>query len=249
MRQRLDQILAERGLVASRARARDLIKRGLVRVDGVPAHKASQTVTGSERFDIAADVVNDVSRGAEKLRGGLSAFGFETSGRACLDIGASTGGFTQVLLTAGATHVYAVDVGQGQLHDTLIGDARVTNLEGVDARALTRDDIPRRITAVVCDVSFISLTKALPAALALAECGAWCIALIKPQFEAGPEALGKGGIVKDPAVHSDVVASIEHWFGTQPSWSVCATVQSSIAGGDGNAEWLIGARKGVARDD
>jgi len=164
------------------------------------------------------------------------------AGRVALDVGASTGGFTEVLLARGATKVYAVDVGHGQLHETIKAEPRVVVLERCDARALTREQVPEPIQAIVADVSFISLKKALPAALALAVPGAWLVALVKPQFEAGREAIGKGGIVRDPLVREAAAAQVASWVGSQAGWHVTGIVASPIEGGSGNQEYLLGAR-------
>jgi 23S rRNA (cytidine1920-2'-O)/16S rRNA (cytidine1409-2'-O)-methyltransferase len=243
VRQRLDQFLADTGLAASRARARDLIRRGFVLIDGQAARKASQLVDADVQIAIAPDVSDDDSRGAEKLRGALGELDYDPNGSVAIDVGASTGGFTQVLLDRGARHVYAVDVGTAQLHPRLATDPRVTDLSQTDARHIDRERIGEPIMAVVCDVSFISLTKALPAALTLAAPEAWCIALIKPQFEVGPEAIGKGGIVRDTDARARAIHRITAWFADDMGWRVDRVVPSPIAGGDGNAEWLIGARK------
>ena len=217
--------------------------RGLVLVDGVTVTKPAHTVDASSELIVARTGTAYVSRGAEKLAAGLAAFGFDARGRVAIDVGASTGGFTEVLLANGAAKVFAVDVGRGQLHPRIAADARVVSLEATDARKLAAAAIPDPIDAVVCDVSFISLTKALPAALAVAQPGAWLIALIKPQFEAGPGQVGKGGIVRDAAVHARVVEHIRHWLATDMAWTVRSVVPSPITGGDGNREFLIGATK------
>ncbi len=235
--------MVTRGLVATRAKARDLVLRGRVLVRGLPALKPSQLVQTQDDLSFAVGHVAHVSRGAEKLIAGLNAFGFDPSGRIALDVGASTGGFTEVLLARGAARVHAVDVGRGQLHASLADDPRVVNLEATDARDLTPARLTGPISAVVCDVSFISLTKALPAALALATPGCWLVALIKPQFEAGPAAVGKGGIVRDAAVRAAVTAGIKTWLASLPNWRVIDVVASPITGGDGNQEFLIGAVK------
>jgi 23S rRNA (cytidine1920-2'-O)/16S rRNA (cytidine1409-2'-O)-methyltransferase len=241
--QRLDQALVARGLVETRAKARDLILRGQVLVRGGAVLKPSQAVHVQDVVTLTAGHVAYVSRGALKLIGGLDAFGFEPAGRIAIDVGASTGGFTEVLLARGACSVLAVDVGHGQLHARLVADARVTNLEATDARRLTRDHCPGPITAIVSDVSFISLIKALPAALALASPGCWLVALIKPQFEAGLGAVGKGGIVRDLAVHDRVIGNVRQWLSEGQSWQIAGVVASPLTGGDGNQEYLLGAIK------
>lgn len=232
-----------RGLVATRARARDLILRGRVMVDGRAVTKPAQAVSDTAEVALTADTVVHVSRGAEKLLAGLQAFPFECAGRIALDIGASTGGFTEVLLSRGAKQVFAVDVGRDQLHPSLRADVRVTCLEATDARSLTTDIIREPITAIASDVSFISLIKALPAALALAQSGCWLIALIKPQFEVGPALVGKGGIVRDATARDTAVNDICRWLADTQHWHVYDVVPSPITGGDGNHEYLIGATK------
>ena len=240
-RQRLDLALVARGLAATRAQARDLIGRGCVSVDGVVVTKSAALVAEAVAVAVADGAADYVSRGGLKLAAALDAFGFDANGTIALDVGASTGGFTQVLLARGAAKVYAVDVGHGQLHARLAGDKRVVSLETCDARRLTRALIPDPIGAIVADVSFISLTKALPAALVLAGPSAWLVALVKPQFEAGRAAIGKGGIVRDPGVREQAVAAVQSWMAQQPGWRVAGVVPSPIAGGSGNREFLLGA--------
>jgi 23S rRNA (cytidine1920-2'-O)/16S rRNA (cytidine1409-2'-O)-methyltransferase len=242
--QRLDQSLVTRGLAPTRSRARDLVLRGHVRVDGETVVKPSASVGPGAALDVTAEAA-DVSRGAVKLRAALEAFGFDAGGRICLDIGASTGGFTQTLLMSGAAKVYAVDVGHGQLAAVLRDDPRVADLQGTDARSLTACQVAEQPLAVVADVSFISLTKALGPALSLAGNGAWLAALVKPQFEAGRDAVGKGGIVRDDLIRQASLAAVASWLAAQPGWSVKGTIESPIAGGSGNKEFLIGAVKNV----
>jgi 23S rRNA (cytidine1920-2'-O)/16S rRNA (cytidine1409-2'-O)-methyltransferase len=184
-----------------------------------------------------------VGRGGLKLDHALKHFGLDVAGRVALDLGASTGGFTDVLLAHGAGKVYAVDVGHGQLAWKLRQDARVVVLEKTNVRELDRGLIPEPIGAIVADLSFISLKTALPAALALAAPGALVVALVKPQFEAGREQVGKGGIVTDATVHEAVCRDIEAWLGDQPDWQVLGLTESPITGADGNREFLIAARK------
>jgi 23S rRNA (cytidine1920-2'-O)/16S rRNA (cytidine1409-2'-O)-methyltransferase len=237
---RLDKALLARGLAPTRSRARDLILRGVVRVDGAMTTKAGTVV--ADRAEIAITETSDyVSRGALKLIAALDAFGFSAEGRVALDAGASTGGFTEVLLERGASHVFAVDVGRGQLHPRLAADSRVTSLEGMDARALTEREISRPVSAIVADVSFISLEKVLPSVLPFAEPGAWLAALVKPQFEAGREAIGKGGIVRDAAVRDAQAAKLSDWMAARPGWRVVGSIPSPIEGGSGNREFLLGA--------
>jgi 23S rRNA (cytidine1920-2'-O)/16S rRNA (cytidine1409-2'-O)-methyltransferase len=238
---RLDTSLVARGLVQSRARARDLILRGLVTVDGVTETKQAAMVGADARLQVESGAAGYVSRGAEKLIAALDHFGFDAEGRVALDVGVSTGGFSEVLLERGAAKVYAVDVGQNQLNARLREDARIVVLEKQDARQLTRTLVPEPVQALVVDVSFISLTKALPAALVLTAPGAWLAALVKPQFEAGPEAIGKGGIVRDEAVRDAAVKAVGDWMAAQPGWRVMGVIPSPILGGSGNAEFLLGA--------
>ena len=243
---RLDITLVDRGLVPSRSRALDLIKRGFVRVGGVVVIKAGADIAPDAVVTLADTTPMHVSRGAEKLAAALDHFGFGVTGQHCADIGASTGGFTEILLARGAAHVTAVDVGRDQIHPSLRSDPRVRILEGTDARALTPAHFPDPIAGLAADVSFISLEKALPAVLALAAPGAWLIALIKPQFEVGRAAIGKGGIVRDTAARDAVPARIAAWL-TTSGWSVAGTIPSPITGSDGNQEFLIGAHKAARR--
>ena len=185
-----------------------------------------------------------VSRGGEKLEAALDEFGFDPRGRVVLDIGASTGGFSDVLIARGAAKVYAVDVGSGQLHAKLRVNPKVISLEGTDARTIDRSLIREEVTAIVADVSFISLTLALPAALRLAAPGAWLVALVKPQFEAGRPAVGKGGIVRKPAERKKAVEKIRGFI-EEAGWTVIGEIASPILGGSGNEEFLIGARHGA----
>lgn len=238
---RLDKLLLDRGLVPTRARARDLILRGAVVVKGSVERKPGTLVTADS--DIAlAEPADYVSRGGFKLAAALRHFGYIAEGRVALDVGASTGGFTEVLLAQRVAHVFAVDVGHGQLHVKLAADPRVTSLEGRDARTLSADDVTLPISAIVADVSFISLDKALPPALALATPGTWLVALVKPQFEAGREAIGKGGIVRDAAVRDAQPAKVATWLGNLSGWTVDGVMPSPIEGGSGNREFLLGAR-------
>jgi 23S rRNA (cytidine1920-2'-O)/16S rRNA (cytidine1409-2'-O)-methyltransferase len=185
-----------------------------------------------------------VSRGGLKLAAALDAFGFSPEGRVALDLGASTGGFTDVLLTRGAAKVYAVDVGHAQLDQRLRADPRVVVLEATDARSLDPSLVAERVSAIVADVSFISLTLVLPAALKLAEPDAWLVALVKPQFEAGRDAVGKGGIVRDAARRKKAVAKVRDFI-EKAGWTVAGEIASPIRGGSGNEEFLIGARHGA----
>lgn len=242
MRERLDQALVGRGLVATRARARDLVLRGLVRVNGAVASKAGLMVGAGDELAVPQQAAAQVSRGGEKLGAGLAAFGLDVAGRVALDVGASTGGFTEVLLQAGAARVYAVDVGHGQLHERIAADDRVVVMEGVDARSLTRAQIGDAPGAIVADVSFVSLGLVLPPVMALAAPGAWLVALVKPQFEVGRAGIGKGGIVRDEAAREAAVARVAAVIDGQAGWRVLGAIDSPIAGGSGNREVLIGAR-------
>jgi 23S rRNA (cytidine1920-2'-O)/16S rRNA (cytidine1409-2'-O)-methyltransferase len=240
---RLDQLLVQRGLFDSRSRARDAIERGTVRVAHKPAQKAGQMVTADAEIAIDDPARAYVSRAALKLVGALDGFGLSPDGLDCLDVGASTGGFTQVLLQRGARHVTALDVGHGQLDPRLRDDPRILALEGLNARDLTAAHVDRPIRAVVSDVSFISLKLALPPALGLAASGAWLVALVKPQFEAGREAIGKGGIIRDPALGPQIAADLEAWLNSLGGWQSLGVMPSPIAGGDGNQEYLLAGRK------
>jgi 23S rRNA (cytidine1920-2'-O)/16S rRNA (cytidine1409-2'-O)-methyltransferase len=241
---RLDQLLVEKGLFASRSRARDAIVRGTVQVDGTIVTKPGATFSGTEAISVNDPASSYVSRAALKLIAGLDHFAIEAKGRTALDIGASTGGFTQVLLECGADHVIAIDVGHGQLHESLRADPRVTNLEHLNARNLTHDHLSgRKIDLVVSDVSFISLKLALPAVLNLAEFGAHCVLLVKPQFEAGREAIGKGGILRDPEDGIRVANDLRDWLDGLPGWNAIGLCSSPIEGGDGNREFLLAGLK------
>lgn len=239
-RQRLDLAIVERGLLPSRARARDAVLRGGVRVNGTIAKKASFGVSANDEVLLSDPASKYVSRAALKLKYGLEHFEFSVSGRNCMDIGASTGGFTQVLLEENAKRVFAFDVGHGQLHESLANDDRIINREGLNARDLTSGDLPFPIDFLVSDVSFISLTLALPPALKLAEPGSPCICLIKPQFEVGKGQLRKGGIVADPEQALASAEKIAHWLATDCACDVRGITSSPISGGDGNREFLVG---------
>ncbi len=242
MTKRADVALVERGLFPSRAKAREAIEAGLALVDGKVLRKPSEPVSDESQVEATAPYPW-VSRGGLKLDAALDHFGINPQGRICLDIGASTGGFTDVLLSRGAAHVYAVDVGHGQLHPRIASDARVTSLEGMDARALTSGVFDGRAapSLVVFDVSFISLRLVAPPALQWASQDASCVALIKPQFEAGRDATRKG-IVRDEAIHARVCDDIRSLM-QECGWTVIGLTPSPIAGGDGNREFLIGARR------
>ena len=244
-RRRLDEALVLRGLSPSRARARDAIKRGAVSVDGNAEAKPARMVGATQAITVNDPAAGYVSRSALKLAAALDAFELSTDGVTTLDLGASTGGFTQVLLERGAAHVIAVDVGHGEMDSSLAADSRVTPIERLNVRDLQHAHLDgRTIDAVVADLSFISLTMALPPALALAAPGAWGVFLVKPQFEVGRKALGKGGIVRDPKVARQAADDVAAWLAVQ-RWTVIGILPSPIAGGSGNREFLIGARKAV----
>ncbi|CAN7562896.1 TlyA family RNA methyltransferase [Phyllobacterium sp. LjRoot231] len=241
---RLDQLLVERGLFASRSRARDAIVRGTVQIDGAIVTKPGATIAETAIIGVDDPASAYVSRAALKLIAGLDHFAIDVKGRAALDIGASTGGFTQVLLERGADHVIAVDVGHGQLHESLRADERVTNLETLNARELTRDHLDgRKIYLVVSDVSFISLKLALLPALDMAESGSHCVLLVKPQFEAGRQAIGKGGILRDAKDGERVANDLRNWLDGLPGWEALGLCPSPIEGGDGNREFLLAGQK------
>ncbi len=239
MKMRLDRLLVHRGLVSTRSKAQDLIRRGLVRLGGTAVLKAGMEVPEDEPLQVT-EIAHYVARSAWKLLAALDAFGFEVRGRVCLDVGASTGGFTEVLLERGAERVFAVDVGRGQLHDSLLANPKVVSMEATDARTLTPSIFPVPIEAVTCDVSFISLLKVLPAILPLAAGNAWLAALIKPQFEVGRGAVGKGGVVKNDAAKQEAVRRVASYIEAE-GWRVCGTLRSPILGQDGNEETLVGA--------
>lgn len=241
---RLDLALVARGLARSRASARDAILRGHVRLAGRPALRPAELVAPDERLEIDDPAGSYVARSALKLIAALDRFGHSPAGRVALDLGASTGGFTQVLLERGAIRVHAVDVGHGQLAPSVAADPRVINHEGVNARDLDAALIAESVGAITADLSFISLRLALPPALRLAALGAWGAFLFKPQFELGRAAIGKGGIVRDPKAAEEAAARFAEWLGAEQGWRVEGLVPSPIEGGDGNREWLVGARHG-----
>ena len=243
-KQRADVALVDRGLVESRAKAQALIMAGKVFSNTKRVDKPGQPVAEDTPLEVKGQEHPWVSRGGMKLSHGLEHFGFKAQGLVAVDVGASTGGFTDVLLHHGAAKVYAVDVGHGQLAWKLRSDDRVVVLEKTNARRLDATLIPEPPGAVVCDASFIGLATVLPAALALTAPGAWAIALIKPQFEAGPEKVGKGGVVRDPAVHQEVCDRVVQWWSGLEGWTVLGVEASPILGPEGNREFLIGARRG-----
>jgi 23S rRNA (cytidine1920-2'-O)/16S rRNA (cytidine1409-2'-O)-methyltransferase len=242
-RLRADRLLVERGLFESRAKAQAAIEAGLVSADGVTVRKASDAVRRDAQIS-ASPAFPYVSRGGVKLAAALDRFGFDPKGRVCLDVGASTGGFTQVLIERGASRVFAVDVGRGQLHDSLRARTEIVSMEGTDIRSLTA--LPETPDLIVADASFISLKLVLPPALALARRTAQLVALIKPQFEAGRDAV-KRGVVRDAAVQQAVCDDIEAFVASR-GWRPLGIMPSPIAGGDGNLEFLIGAERSKAHD-
>ena len=231
----------DRGLVESRTRAQALILAGKVYAGDRRVEKAGDAVAADAALSVRGQDHPWASRGGLKLDHALGHFGLSPAGRVCLDVGASTGGFTSVLLHGGAARVYAVDVGHGQLAWALRSDPRVVVLERVNARHLSAEQVPEAPGVLVCDASFIGLQTVLPAPLALCGPGAWAVALIKPQFEAGPGLVGKGGVVRDPAVHAAVCARVGAWWAALPGWRVLGVERSPITGPEGNVEFLIGA--------
>jgi 23S rRNA (cytidine1920-2'-O)/16S rRNA (cytidine1409-2'-O)-methyltransferase len=242
MKQRADQMLVARGLVDSRARAQALIMAGKVFVGDRAVAKAGDLLPEDTALSLRGQDHPWVSRGGLKLDHALRHFGLSPAGLVCLDVGASTGGFTDVLLAHGAAKVHAVDVGHGQLAWKLRNDPRVVVHEKTNARYLTAAVVPDPIEALVCDASFIGLATVLPACLALCTAGAWAVALIKPQFEAGPGLVGAKGVVRDPAVHQAVRDRVAAWWGSLAGWTVLGIEESPITGPEGNKEFLLAAR-------
>jgi 23S rRNA (cytidine1920-2'-O)/16S rRNA (cytidine1409-2'-O)-methyltransferase len=243
LKTRLDQLLVVRGLAESPTKAQALIMSGVVYSGERKLTSAGEKVSEDLSIDVRGREHPWVSRGGMKLAHGLAHFNLDPKGWVCVDVGASTGGFTDVLLHHGAAKVYAVDVGYGQLADKLRKDPRVVVLERTNARHLTRDHISDALDAVVCDASFIGLRTVLPAAMALTKPGAVLIALIKPQFEVGRERVGPKGVVRDTALHAEVCDDISTWLGAQPGWRVLGVTPSPITGPEGNVEFLIGSRR------
>lgn len=241
---RLDQLLVNLNLVASRSRARDAISRGTVKVDGKTVVKPGLVVAADAAIEIDDPALDYVSRAALKLDAALDHFGLDPADCLCLDVGASTGGFTEVLLKRGAAHVVAIDVGHGQMHPRVADHPDVTNIEGLNARYLTTDDIGEEpIDFIVSDVSFISLKLALAPALELAPSGARAVLLVKPQFEAGRDAISKAGLLKEPETAPDVAAELERWLVEDMGWKSLGLIPSPIEGGDGNREFLLAGEK------
>ena len=241
-KQRLDMAMVSNGIAPSRSRAQSMIRDGIVCINGATATKPNQSVQTADTITLSQNDHPWVSRAGLKLAHAIDMFDLDIHGKTCLDVGASTGGFTHVLISNGATHVYAVDVGTDQLHPTLRDHNQVTDLQQTDARILTEIHIPNPVDIIVCDASFIALQKVLETPLTFAKSGATLIALIKPQFQLDKKSVGRGGIVKDPELHQkscdDVVA-----FLTQNNWSINNIIDSPITGGDGNKEFLCHATK------
>jgi 23S rRNA (cytidine1920-2'-O)/16S rRNA (cytidine1409-2'-O)-methyltransferase len=239
---RVDQLLVDRGLAESRTRAQALIMAGLVFAGERKVAKPGEQVAPDVVLDVRGRDHPWVSRGGIKLAHGLAHFGWDVTGAVAIDVGSSTGGFTDVLLTQGVARVYAVDSGTNQLAWKLRGDPRVVVHEQTSARILTAQHIPEPIDLVVCDASFIGLAKVLERPLSFARAGARLMALVKPQFEAGREEVGKGGVVRDPAVHARVCADVAGWL-TGIGWRVEGVTESPITGPEGNVEFLLAAHR------
>jgi len=239
---RADQLLVAQGLAESRTRAQALILAGNVFVGDRRVAKAGDMLADDAALSVKGRDHPWVSRGGIKLDHGLAHFGFDVSGSVALDVGSSTGGFTDVLLSRGVAKVYAVDVGTNQLAWKLRNDPRVMVHEQTNARELSAGTIPEAVDIIVCDASFIGLSKVLDSALGLAKPGAKLVALVKPQFEAGRDEVGKGGVVRDPAVHARVCDEAAAWVRSK-GWTVCGIGRSPITGPEGNVEFLLGAVK------
>ena len=236
-------MLVDRGLAESRTRAQALILGGKVWTGDRRVEKAGDALPEDAPLEVRGQDHPWASRGGLKLDHALSHFGLSPAGRVCLDVGASTGGFTSVLLHHGAARVHAVDVGHGQLAWTLRSDPRVVVHERTNARYLTAGQVPDAVGALVCDASFIGLSTLLPAPLALCAPGAWAVALVKPQFEAGPGQVGSKGVVRDANIHRAVCARVQTWWSGLPGWQVLGVTDSPITGPEGNREFLIAARR------
>jgi 23S rRNA (cytidine1920-2'-O)/16S rRNA (cytidine1409-2'-O)-methyltransferase len=240
---RLDQLLVERGLTDSRTRAQALVLAGKVFSDEACLDKPGLSLAADAPLRLKGADHPWVSRGGVKLAHALDHFAIDPAGWTCLDIGASTGGFTDVLLSRGAARVYAVDVGRGQLDWKLRNDERVVVLERINARHLERRHVSEKVDIMVCDASFIGLATILPAPMDLAGPGAFLVALVKPQFEVGKGRVGKGGVVRDPALHREVCEGLEEWLAARPGWCVLGLTESPLAGPSGNKEFLIAAQR------
>ncbi len=241
---RLDVWLVTQGHASSRTKAQSLITGGMVSLDNVTCQKPSTLVEPATIIEVRQiDASQWVSRGSLKLLHAFECFSLNATNHTIIDIGASTGGFTQVCLHHGAAHVYAVDVGHGQIDPTLRHDTRITVLEKTNARYLNNSHVPSPVDGIVCDASFINLRTLLPAALSLTKDRAWLCALIKPQFEAGKQAVGKGGIIRDTAIHQHVCDHVQKWINNQAYWQICGIIPSPIEGMKGNKEFLVYAIK------
>ncbi|HFB2047831.1 MAG: TlyA family RNA methyltransferase [Hyphomicrobiaceae bacterium] len=238
---RLDVEMFNRGMAQSRTRAQDLISSGFVEVDGYICLKASTAIRSHNIIHIRQGAPDYVSRGAVKLTAALEYFKFPVQGHYCLDVGASTGGFTDILLQKGARHILAIDVGHKQLHPSLRLKPEVTYLEGFDARKLTPEVVGIPVEAVVIDVSFISIIKILPFIIPLISCNCWLIFLVKPQFEVGLKHIKKNGIVTNAAVRELALTNTVQWLVKNTNLKICGTLKSPISGGSGNQEYLVGA--------
>ncbi len=241
-KERLDVLVVERGLAESRTKAQALILAGQVVVADQRVDKPGALVPVEAELRLKGEVLPYVSRGGLKLKAALERFGLDVRGKVAADIGASTGGFTDCLLQEGVTHVHAIDVGYGQLHEKLRTDARVRSRERVNARYLTAEDLPESVDVVVIDVSFISLTQVLPAVLPFLKPRGLLVALVKPQFEVGPDKVGKGGVVKDPAARQEAIDSVSA-FVREQGLAVRGVMDSTVPGPAGNVEALLVADK------
>lgn len=238
MKKRLDELLAAQGLVTTRSRARDAIRRGLVTVDGAVVTKPGAPTAETARLTVAPEAGTEyVSRGALKLVAALDRFNFDPMGRTIVDAGASTGGFTEVLLERGASRVYAVDVGHGQLHPRIAARPEVVSIENADIRTF---EPGTHVDAVVADLSFISLEKVLPHLMRISEPRGWIVALVKPQFEVGRASIGKGGIVRDEVARRRALQNLADLVAATPGWRLLEIIPSPIEGGSGNMEYLMG---------
>ncbi len=238
-KQRLDILLTEFGHASSRSRARDMVARGCVRVNDHVVLKAGTTFLRDVRIHVDDPTQKYVSRAALKLVAGLDAGGIDVSDQYCLDLGSSTGGFTEVLLERGARHIFALDVGHGQMVEHISTHSRVTNLEKFNARDLIRETFPQLPKIVVSDMSFISLRIGAAPALHLAVDDASCVLLVKPQFEVGRDGISKGGLVTDKALVDKTLDEIKIWFESLPGWSITHFLPAPLTGGDGNQEYLL----------
>ena len=243
---RIDQLLVDRGLAESRTRAQALVMAGLVFAGDRKVEKAGQQVAADAALDVRGRDHPWVSRGGVKLAHGLDYFEWDVAGAVAIDVGSSTGGFTDVLLSRGAARVYAVDSGTNQLAWKLRQDSRVIVRERTSARVLTAEHIPEAVDLIVCDASFIGLAKVLEVPLGFAKPDARALVLVKPQFEAGRDEVGKGGVVRDPAVHARVCDEAAAWFAAR-GWRVLGVTQSPITGPEGNVEFLLAAERGGSR--